>query len=74
MIAHIKVNASATVAGDRCLRRCGWLHEYFDPTSRTLVPRDSDVSVRSHIRIYRVCGVVAQSTNIESGAIPHQDV
>ena len=32
MMAHIKANASATVAGDRCVRRCAWPHEYFDPT------------------------------------------
>ena len=30
MMAHIKANASATVAGDRCVRRCAWPHEYFD--------------------------------------------
>ena len=33
MMAHIKANASATVAGDRCVRRCAWPHEYFDPTA-----------------------------------------
>jgi len=32
MTADIKANASATVAGDRCVRRCAWPHEYFDPT------------------------------------------
>jgi len=32
MMAHIKANASATVAGDRCVRRCAWPYEYFDPT------------------------------------------
>jgi len=32
ILAHIKANASATVAGDRCVRRCAWPHEYFDPT------------------------------------------
>jgi len=31
-MADIKANASATVAGDRCVRRCAWPHEYFDPT------------------------------------------
>ena len=35
MMAHIKANASATVAGDRCERRCAWPHEYFDPTGFT---------------------------------------
>jgi hypothetical protein len=30
ILAHIKANASATVAGDRCVRRCAWPHEYFD--------------------------------------------
>ena len=33
MMAHINVNVSATVAGDRCVRRCAWPHEYFDPTA-----------------------------------------
>ena len=32
MMAHIKANVSATVADDRCMRRCAWPHEYFDPT------------------------------------------
>jgi len=34
MMAHIKANVSATVADDRCMRRCAWPHEYFDPTGK----------------------------------------
>jgi len=36
VMAHIKANVSATVADDRCVRRCAWPYEYFDPTRNKL--------------------------------------
>jgi len=60
MMAHIKANASATVAGDRCVRRCAWPHEYFDPTGYLI--RSLEEFVSNLVYIIPFGGSSANST------------